>query len=85
MVSDMSFSGLQVEGGPFAEEDEFRIVIPHRGEIDARVRWASSGTAGARFDKDVSLDDVVPAREKYAIRRVEAFNFGSGRVFGRRS
>ena len=82
-VSDMSLSGLQIEGGAFAEGEEFKLVIPDRGEVDARIRWTSSGTAGARFDEDVLLGDVVPARERYAMQRLRAFNFGSGRVFGR--
>ena len=83
-VSDMSLSGLQIEGGAFAEGEEFRLVIPRRGEVDARVRWASSSTAGAHFDEDLLLDDVIPKRDSLAIRRARSFNFGSGRVFGRR-
>ena len=83
-VSDMSFSGLMVEGASFARDDEFKLVIPHSGDINARVQWASDSVAGARFDADVILDDVVPARENYAIRRLRAFNFSSGRCFGRR-
>ena len=84
-VSDISFSGLQIEGGAFAYDEEIRLVIPYRGEIDARVRWASLSTAGAWFDEDVLPGDVLPARERYALRLLGAFNFGSGRVFGRRS
>ena len=84
-VSDMSLNGIQIEGASFADDDEFRLVIPHRGGINARVRWTKSSTAGARIDEDLVLDDVVPAREVYAIQRLRAFNFGSGRVFGKRS
>ena len=83
-IADMSLSGLRISGASFAADDEFRLVIPHRGDVDARVRWASDDTAGGRFDEDVVLNDVVPASEAYAIGRVRAFNFGSGRVFGTR-
>ena len=83
-VSDMSLGGLQIEGASFEDDDEFRLVIPHRGDINARVRWASPGIAGARFDDSLALDGVVPASERYAIRRLRSYNFGSGRVFGRR-
>jgi hypothetical protein len=80
----MSLSGLKIKGASFADDDEFKLVIPHSGDINARVRWAAAGVAGARFDEDVILDDVVPPRENYAIRRLRAFNFSSGRGFGRR-
>lgn len=80
----MSLNGVQIEGVCFADGDEFKLVVPHRGDINARVRWSTSSIAGARFDEDVVLDDVVPARESYAIGRLRAVNFGSRRVFGRR-
>lgn len=83
-VSDMSLGGLQIEGASFDHDDEFRLVIPNRGDIDARVRWASEGIAGARFDESLSLDGLVPASERYAMRRLRSYYFGSGRVFGRR-
>ena len=83
-VSDMSLSGVRIDGAAFDDNDAFRLVIPHRGDIDARVRWASSGGAGARFDQGLGLDRIVPAREKQAIKLSRAFNFGSGRAFGSR-
>ena len=83
-VSDMSLGGLKITGASFVDDDEFKLVIPHSGDINARVRWASDSVAGARFDADVILGDVVPPRENYAIRRLRAFNFSSGRGFGRR-
>jgi hypothetical protein len=80
----MSLSGLKIEGASFADDDEFKLVVPRSGDINARVRWTSDSVARARFDADLILDDVVPARENYAIRRLRAFNFSSGRDFGRR-
>jgi hypothetical protein len=83
-VSDMSLSGLQIEGASFADDDEFKLVIPHRGDMNARVRWTSPGRAGGQFDENLVLNDVVPGPESYAIKRLRAYNFGSGRVFGKR-
>ena len=83
-ISDMSLSGVRMEGGAFEDRDEFRLVIPHRGDVDARVRWSSADTAGAHFDEDVALQDAVPPRDRYAIKRLRAYNFSSGRTFGRR-
>ena len=83
-VSDISLEGFGFEGSAFAADEEFRLVIPQRGEVDARVRWASEGAAGARFGDDGVLGSWVPARERLQLRRANAFNFGSGRTFGRR-
>lgn len=83
-VSDMSIGGLQIEGASFAENEKFRLVIPQRGEINARVRWAAPGIAGAQFDEDLVLDGIMPARDRYVIQRMRTFNFGSGRKFGNR-
>jgi len=83
-VSDLSLGGVRIEGASFDDEDEFRLVIPRRGDINARVRWASPGTAGALFDENLVLPGVVPARDHYAVRRLRDYNFSSGRVFGRR-
>ena len=83
-VRNMSLSGLQIEGDAFADNDEFRLVIPQRGDINARVLWASSGKAGARFDEDLVLNDVVHPRDSYTVRRLRAYTFTSGRVFGKR-
>ena len=83
-ISDMSLSGVRIDGATLDDDDAFRLVIPHRGDIDAKVRWASSGGAGARFDQGLGLDGIVPAREEHALKRSRAFNFGSGRAFGSR-
>jgi hypothetical protein len=83
-VSDMSMGGLRIGGAEFADDDAFRLVVPHRGDINARVRWASGGVAGARFEEHLVLKDVVPARDNYAVRRLRAYNYSSGRAFGRR-
>ena len=80
----MSLSGLRIEGASFADDDEFRLVIPQRGDMNARVRWASPSSAGARFDENLVLKNIVPARDNYAVRRLRAYNFSSGRSFGRR-
>jgi hypothetical protein len=84
-ISDMSFSGVQMEGSSFSDDEEFRLVIPHRGDVNARVRWSSPTAAGAQFDGNLHLDAIVPAHESYAFRRLRAFNFASGRQFGRRT
>jgi hypothetical protein len=84
-VSDMSFSGVQIEGASFADDEEVMLVIPERGDIGAKVRWSASNAAGARFDDKAVMTSVVPARDQYAFQRLRAFNFASGRVFGRRS
>ena len=83
-VADMSLNGLKVVGDFFENDDEFRLVIPHRGDINARVRWACASTAGARFDADVELGDVVPPSDSYAHRRLRTYNYSSGRRFGTR-
>lgn len=83
-VADMSLNGLRIVGGSFADREEFRLVIPHRGDINARVRWACANTAGARFDEDVVLGDVVPPHDSYAHRHLRAYTFSSGRKFGTR-
>jgi hypothetical protein len=82
-ICDMSLAGIKIEGASFADGEEFRLVIPRRGDINARVRWAARGTAGARFDERLALDDLVPARERYALQKLRSYNFGSSRVFGR--
>jgi hypothetical protein len=84
-VSDMSFSGVQIEGASFANDEELTLVIPERGDIGARIRWSGPNAAGARFDDKAVMTSVLPARDHQAFRRVRSFNFGSGRVFGRRS
>ena len=83
-VRNMSLGGLQIDGAEFADDDEFRLVIPKRGDINARIRWASSDSAGARFDEALVLNDVVPPRDRYVVRRVRNYNFTSGRTFGKR-
>ena len=83
-VADMSLSGVRLHGTAFEDNDEFRLVIPRRGDVDARVRWSSQGNVGARFDENLLLADGVAARENYAIRRFRSYNYGSGRAFGKR-
>lgn len=84
-VSDISLGGVRIDGASLAYDDEIRLVMPHRGDVNARVRWASASSAGAQLDDELVLDGRVPAREINAIRRLRAFNFHTGRVFGRRS
>ncbi len=83
-VSDMSLGGLQISGASFADDEEFRLVVPQLGGMNARVRWAEPSLAGAQFDEELILNDVMPARDHYVLRRLRSFNFGSGRTFGRR-
>ena len=85
IVSDMSLGGLQIEGASFADGDQFRLVIPRRGDVSARVRWAAPSMAGAQIDDELVLNDAIPPRDRYVLKRLRAFNFSSGRSFGRRS
>ncbi|MBA2466918.1 MAG: hypothetical protein H0V46_04855 [Sphingomonas sp.] len=80
----MSFSGFQIHGEAFTDGEQVRLAIPQRGDTHAQIRWASGSTAGARFAEDRALGDIVPARDRQALRRCRSFNFGSGRAFGRR-
>ena len=84
IVSDISLGGLQIEGASFADGEQFRLVIPRRGDVNARVRWAAPMMAGAQFDDELVLRDAIPARDSYVLQRLRAFNYSSGRSFGRR-
>jgi hypothetical protein len=85
LVSDLSYEGCQFSGGPVLNpEERIRLVVPYRGDIPARVRWASSDRAGARFEPDASDAEAVPLPARAAIRFACPANFGTGRVFGRR-
>jgi hypothetical protein len=83
-VSDISFDGCQFGGDRFGPSETLRLVIPDRGEMDAKVRWAANGKIGACFDSAVSLEGAVSVRERKALRQMRSLNYGSGRVFGRR-
>jgi hypothetical protein len=83
-ISDISFEGCRLSGGEFEMKEGIRLVIPERGEMGARVRWASKGKSGALFTNDEKLAASVPTHERNAIRRMGSLNYGSGRVFGRK-
>ena len=84
IVSDMSLGGLQIEGASFTDGEQFRLVIPRRGDVNARIRWSAPTIAGAQFDDELILRDAIPARDSYVLQRLRAFNYSSGRSFGRR-
>ncbi|HEX6072992.1 MAG TPA: PilZ domain-containing protein [Sphingomicrobium sp.] len=76
-VSEMSYRGCQVEGGPEFEIDErFTLVLPCCGESSAKVRWVSPGRAGVRFE--------VEAEDAHPPLFARPFFFGSGREFGKK-
>ena len=84
-VSDLSYEGCQFSGGPvLSAEERIRLLVPYRGDINARVRWASQESAGASFEPDLSPAEAVPLPDSGAMRFACPFNYGSGRVFGRR-
>ena len=84
-VSDLSYEGCQFSGGPvLSVEERIRLLVPYRGDINARVRWASPERTGATFEADVMEAEAVPLPTRSAMRFTCPFNFGSGRVFGRR-
>jgi hypothetical protein len=83
-ISDISFEGCQLSGGEFELKEGIRLVIPDRGEMGARVRWASKGKSGALFTNDEKLAASVPAHDRNAITRMASLNYGTGRVFGRK-
>ncbi|GAA3896773.1 hypothetical protein GCM10022276_14680 [Sphingomonas limnosediminicola] len=83
-VSDISFEGCQFTGDKFGPQEALRLVIPDRGEMDAKVRWASNGKIGACFDSAEGLEGAVSTRERKALNQIRSLNYGSGRVFGRR-
>jgi hypothetical protein len=82
-LSDMSYDGCQFTGGPvLGPEERIRLVVPYRGDIGARVRWTSSDRIGASFDAEAA--NAVPLPDRSALRFACPFNYGSGRVFGKR-
>jgi PilZ domain len=84
-LSDLSYDGCQLSGGPvLSAEERIRLIVPYRGNIGARIRWASPDRAGASFNGDVTEPETVPLPKSSALRFVCPYNFGSGRVFGRR-
>ncbi len=83
-VSDMSLGGIQIEGASFADDEVFCLVIPQLGGMNARARWSGDVYAGAQFDEQLILEDAIPPRDAYVMRRLRSFNFGSGRSFGKR-
>jgi hypothetical protein len=49
-VTDFSDQGCRVEGDEmFGIGERIHIAVPRFGLVEAQVRWAMDGTAGARF------------------------------------
>jgi len=49
-LSNLSPEGCQIESeGQFRIGERLQIAIPRVGQLDAQVRWALPGSAGARF------------------------------------
>ena len=49
-VSDLSYAGCQLRSeDEFAEGELVELRIIKRGAIEAEIRWATDGRAGARF------------------------------------
>ena len=71
-ISDISFEGCRLTGGEFEMKEGIRLVIPERGEMGARVRWASKGKSGALFTNDEKLAASVPT---HAAQRDQAHGF----------
>lgn len=50
LVSDVSYTGCQfASDDPFSEGEVVELRIIKRGAVQAEVRWAADGHAGARF------------------------------------
>lgn len=82
-VSDLSYEGCQFSGGPvLTAEERIRLVVPFRGDIPARICWASTDRAGASFESDAP--EMAPLPRSRVLRFACPLNYGSGRVFGRR-
>jgi hypothetical protein len=82
-LSDISYEGCQMNGrSDFVPAEPVRLVVPFRGHIGARVCWASSDRAGARFERGGS--DAVMLPDGGALRFSCPLNYGSGRVFGKK-
>lgn len=55
-LSNVSNEGCRIESqGDLRIGERVQIAIPRRGQVDAQVRWALSGSAGARFLPDTDL------------------------------
>jgi hypothetical protein len=79
-VSDISMAGCQLTGNPdFSPSEPIRLVVPYRGDIAARVLWASDERAGATFESDAGA-----FLDRRAKRFTCSFNYGSGRTFGKK-
>ena len=81
-LSDISYEGCQFRGSAGLSADEaISLLVPDRGGVGARVRWVANDRAGANFDASVE-PLVVP--DLTAMRFGRSYNYGSGRVFGRK-
>jgi hypothetical protein len=50
MVSDLSYSGCQIESDArFEAGEQFELRVVKLGAIPAEVRWSKKGRAGAQF------------------------------------
>lgn len=84
-MSDISLAGCKLNGkSDFSPAEPIRLVVPYRGDIGARVRWTADERAGASFDLDESATDAVALPDRRATRFSCPFNYGSGRVFGKK-
>ncbi len=55
-LSNLSDEGCRIESqGDLRIGERVQIAIPRRGEVEAQVRWALSGSAGARFLPETDL------------------------------
>jgi hypothetical protein len=82
-LSDISYEGCQLRGGPELEPAErIRLLLPCRGETIAHVRWTEAGKSGARFEADDG--DHAQFTSAESSMGVPPLYFGSGRTFGRK-
>ncbi|HVL79054.1 MAG TPA: PilZ domain-containing protein [Sphingomicrobium sp.] len=52
-LTNLSYEGCRIEAGDtFRIGERVRIAIPRVGTIDAQVRWALDGKAGAQFSSE---------------------------------
>ncbi|HXH53087.1 MAG TPA: PilZ domain-containing protein [Sphingomicrobium sp.] len=52
-LANLSYEGCRIESGEmFRIGERVRIAVPRVGSIDAQVRWALEGSAGAQFTSD---------------------------------
>jgi hypothetical protein len=55
-LSNVSEDGCRIESdGHFRIGERLQIAIPKMGHMNAQVRWALPGSAGARFEADSDL------------------------------